>query len=85
MHTVLRSLAVTLAALVVVGEASAGPIATTVTLNIAFGKTLFSVTNPGTVDMTGNTLTIPAGLVVAPAGLTIPVTSGTGITALSVP
>lgn len=85
MHTVLRSLAVTLAALVVVGEASAAPIVTDVTLNVRFGKRLFSVTNTGTVDMTGNTLTIPAGLVVAPAGLVIPVTAGSAISALTVP
>ena len=85
MYTAMRSLGAALAALVVRVGASASPVVTDVTLNIQFGTTLISVTNSGTVDVNGNTLTVPAGLVVLPAGTSIPVVGSTIITQLTVP
>jgi hypothetical protein len=72
-------------ALLVGGTAQAAPVGTNATLGVAIqGLAPLTVGGAGTVDVTGSTVTVPAGLVSLGTTITVPVTGTTAIANLSI-
>jgi hypothetical protein len=72
-------------ALLVGGTAQASPVVTGATLGVAIqGLAPLTVGGGGTVDVTGSTVTVPAGLVSLGSTITVPVTGTTAIANLSI-
>jgi hypothetical protein len=72
-------------ALLTGGTAQAAPVVTTAILGVAIqGLAPLTVTSVGTVDVTGSTVTVPAGLVTLTSTIVVPVTGTTAINTLSI-
>jgi len=71
-------------ALLMAGTAQAAPVATGATLGVAIqGLAPLTVAGAGNVDVTGNTVTVPAGLVSLGSAITVPVTGSSAVTSLT--
>ena len=72
-------------ALVMGGTAQAAPVATNAILGVAIqGLAPLTVGGSGSIDVTGTTVTVPAGLVTLGSAIIVPVTASTAIDTLSI-